>query len=140
MGYTYGVTGVAHASATLTGFRLGPRVAAINKGVNSLALSELMSCARPSRTPNSVARSRRMKIDGEPLPVRREKIIRLIVRPEAESESSHKKITFLHKSSSPRSRTQHRPGNPKPRRRLCRNCMPTYHPRQTDYLRATASR
>jgi hypothetical protein len=37
-----------------------------------------------------------MKVDGEPLPMGRKKIVRLVVRPKAQRESGYEKIAFLH--------------------------------------------
>jgi hypothetical protein len=42
-----------------------------------------------------------MEIDGKPLPVDREKIIRLVIRPKAQCESGHEKTSFLHKQNPP---------------------------------------
>jgi hypothetical protein len=46
-----------------------------------------------------------VEIDGKPLPMSREKIIRLVIRPKAQRKSGYEKIAFLHKSASQRSRT-----------------------------------
>src|SRR5580704_2028702 len=99
-----------------------------------------MPCARTAGTTDAITRPRGVEINREPLPVRREEIIGLVIRPKAESESSHKKITFLHKSSSQRfANSASRLGNPNPTDRSA-DCMFKCHPRQTDYLPATASR
>lgn len=58
-----------------------------------------MSCALG--TANSVARSRRMEVNGEPLPVGREKIIRLVIGPEAKCKSGDEKIAFHHEKVPP---------------------------------------
>jgi hypothetical protein len=42
-----------------------------------------------------------MKINGEPLPMGREKIIRLVIGPKAESESGYEKIAFQHEKVPP---------------------------------------
>ena len=71
-------------------------------------LAALMPGARTAGTTDAITRPRGVEINREPLPVRREEIIGLVIRPKTESESSHKKITFLHKVSSQRLRTEHR--------------------------------
>jgi len=61
-----------------------------------------MPGSRTARTADAITRTGRVEIDGKPLPMRREKIVRLMIRPKAESESGYEKIAFLHKSASQR--------------------------------------
>jgi hypothetical protein len=61
-----------------------------------------MPGARTAGTTDAIARTSRVEINRKPLPVRREKIIRLMIGPKAESESGYEKIAFLHKSASQR--------------------------------------
>lgn len=65
----------------------------------------LMPGARTAGTTDAVAWTSWMEIDGKALPMRREEVIRLVIRPKAESKSGYEKIAFFHKSASQRSRT-----------------------------------
>src|ERR1700758_2401265 len=129
--YRLEVSGVAYA------YGLSPRPSGRLPRRQTLVdyfLTGLVSCTHASRTSYPVTRPSRTEIDGKPLPVRGKKIIRLVVRPKAKSESDYEKVAFLHKITSRRSRTQHRHEVRNPP-----NCMLKCHPRPTDYLRATAS-
>jgi hypothetical protein len=61
-----------------------------------------MPGARSAGTTDAITRTRGVEINRKPLPMRREKIIRLVIRPKAESKSGYEKIAFFHKSASQR--------------------------------------